>query len=333
MAKSNSLNPANRPLTVEAWVKPGKPDGVIVARGGQAHGYVLRLDNGRPVFALRVTSDIQAVRADRSVETGKWVHLAGVLTPDKKLKIYVDGQHAGTADTPGFIASDPAEEMQVGGDEGSTVGDYRSPSSLAGIVDELKIYDGALSTEQVRADLDTTGKTNPSGSELVLYFSFDGGKARDLSGNRNHGTPKTFEPSPGKYDYGARFTGGGSPAFYKVDWRWSRHVPLHARAMVLADDTLFVAGPPDLVNEREAARNYGAPQMQRKLRRQDAAWHGAEGAVLRAVSARNGARQAQYELETLPVWDGMAAADGRLYLSGRGGRVICFGGRKTAAAE
>ena len=34
VAKSESLNPAGKPLTIEARVRAAKPDGVILARGG-----------------------------------------------------------------------------------------------------------------------------------------------------------------------------------------------------------------------------------------------------------------------------------------------------------
>jgi hypothetical protein len=30
---------------------------------------------------------------------------------------------------------------------------------------------------------------------------------------------------------------------------WSQEIPLHVRAMVKADETLFIAGPPDLIDE------------------------------------------------------------------------------------
>jgi len=49
------------------------------------------------------------------------------------------------------------------------------------------------------------------------------------------------------------------------------------------------------------------------------------GALLWAVSAVDGKRLAQLELDALPVWDGMAAAKGRLYLTTADGSVRCFG--------
>jgi hypothetical protein len=46
-----------------------------------------------------------------------------------------------------------------------------------------------------------------------------------------------------------------------------------------------------------------------------------------AVSALNGERLSKYELETVPVWDGMAAANGRLYIALANGDVLCLEGK------
>jgi outer membrane protein assembly factor BamB len=92
--------------------------------------------------------------------------------------------------------------------------------------------------------------------------------------------------------------------------RWSKTVELMVRSMVLADDTLFVAGPPDLGNVGEDAL---------------AAYEGENGGVLWAVATADGSKLAQHQLESIPVFDGMAAADGRLYIALKTGRVIAMG--------
>jgi len=56
-----------------------------------------------------------------------------------------------------------------------------------------------------------------------------------------------------------------------------------------------------------------------------AACTGKLGGRLLAARATDGAVLAQYELPAAPVWDSLAAARGRLYLSLEDGSVICFG--------
>jgi len=98
------------------------------------------------------------------------------------------------------------------------------------------------------------------------------------------------------------------------------------RAMALAGKTLFVAGPPDVVDEEEAFRRIGDAEMEAKLAEQDAVLHGARGSLLLAVSATDGKTLAEQPLDALPVFDSMAAAGGRLYLATEDGRVLCFAG-------
>lgn len=107
--------------------------------------------------------------------------------------------------------------------------------------------------------------------------------------------------------------------------RWSESIPLQVRGLVLAGDLLFAAGPPDLVDEEKAFRRLSEEGVQKTLARQSAALRGAEGGVLRVVSTSDGKTQAAYALESPPVWDGMSAANGRLYTSTMDGRLLCLG--------
>jgi hypothetical protein len=96
--------------------------------------------------------------------------------------------------------------------------------------------------------------------------------------------------------------------------------------MVLAGRTLFVAGPPDLIDEDQAFRQIDDSEVQQNLTEQAAALDGKKGALLLAVSAADGKELAQYDIESPPVFDGMAAAAGRLYMATINGEVLCFRG-------
>jgi outer membrane protein assembly factor BamB len=114
-----------------------------------------------------------------------------------------------------------------------------------------------------------------------------------------------------------------------VSFNWLDEEPsLHVRAMVLANKTLFIAGPLDLVDEEEAFKRPNDPGIQAKLTEQNAALGGRKGGLLLVVSASDGKKVAEYKLESIPVWDGMAAANNRLYLATKNGRILCFAGNK-----
>ena len=113
----------------------------------------------------------------------------------------------------------------------------------------------------------------------------------------------------------------------RLEYRWTAQVPLQVRAIALAHKTLFVAGPPVLVDEEEAFDRPADPDIKASLKRQSDALGGRAGALVWAVSATDGNKLAEYRLDSPPVWDSMAAANGRLFLSTVDGRVISFGGR------
>ena len=78
--------------------------------------------------------------------------------------------------------------------------------------------------------------------------------------------------------------------------------------MVGAENILFAAGPPDVVD------------MQNPY----ASFEGRIGANLLAIDAKNGKIISQKKLASTPVFDGLIAADGRLFMSTVAGSVICM---------
>jgi hypothetical protein len=120
---------------------------------------------------------------------------------------------------------------------------------------------------------------------------------------------------------------------YHVKHDWVRDIPVWVRAMLLSKKTLIVAGPPDLIDEEDAARNKGDESMERLLANQLSALRGGRGALMNAFSAETGEPLWSIDLDSPPVFDGMAAAEGRLYLTTLAGEVVCFSGGKDALAE
>jgi len=113
----------------------------------------------------------------------------------------------------------------------------------------------------------------------------------------------------------------------RISYRWTVERPaLLANTMVVAGDTIFIAGPPEIANEE---KGFGVNmednnEVTRSLAEQDQAWRGARGAILQAVDKKTGKKLTEYELEHLPVFDGMAAAQGSLFIPLKNGTVICM---------
>ncbi len=92
---------------------------------------------------------------------------------------------------------------------------------------------------------------------------------------------------------------------------WAERIPIRVKAMVAAEGLLFVAGPPDVVDPKDPL----------------GAFEGRKGGLLWVVSAATGEKLAEYKLDSPPVFNGIAAASGRLYVATAAGEIICFGAK------
>jgi len=91
-----------------------------------------------------------------------------------------------------------------------------------------------------------------------------------------------------------------------VRYRWWKDIPIQAWAMVHTEQVLFVAGPVDSEESPAGAQP------------------GKSAGALLAVAPADGRLLATLPLPSLPVWDGMAAAAGNLYLALADGQVLCL---------
>jgi len=115
--------------------------------------------------------------------------------------------------------------------------------------------------------------------------------------------------APPRRAKGRRKPNAGKPTRGKA-YLWSVPGDLQVRGMVLAGPgeakRLFAVGARgDWVTSRQA-------------------YEGKMGSVLRVLSVTDGKTLAERELPGLPVFDGLSAANGRLYLSLADGRVVCL---------
>ncbi len=79
--------------------------------------------------------------------------------------------------------------------------------------------------------------------------------------------------------------------------------------MVLTADRLFVAGPPDVIDPKDPL----------------GAFEGRKGGLLYTIDSASGEKLAEHTLPSPPVFNGAAAAHGRLYIADEHGNITCFG--------
>lgn len=329
--KPPGLDPKGKAVTVEAWVTSTKPNGTIIARGGPTDGFALTLSGGQPCFHVRSALKLKTLKAKKRI-IGGWHHVVGVLTADSKMRLYVDGEKVATGDAPGLLASNPVQGLEIGADNQTAVGGYKSPNPFTGVIDEVRLYFAAATDEQVEARFRDGSEMN---SDPVLVVGFDDGTARDLSLYRNNGTVVGVKAVEGKVGQAVQFTSrqkkGGAANVKSGDSlvkpKWTADIPIYVRAMVLAGQNLFVVGPPDTIDEESTFQQLTEkdPEVQQLLAAQDDALQGKDGGMLLAVNIDTGEIDHKIKLAELPSWDGLAGANGRLFLSTTDGKVMCFG--------
>jgi outer membrane protein assembly factor BamB len=90
---------------------------------------------------------------------------------------------------------------------------------------------------------------------------------------------------------------------------WSQRVPVRVCAMAVANDRLLAAGPPDVVDPKDP---FGA-------------FEGRQGGLLYVIDSGTGEHVAEHRLASPPVFHGIAAARGRVYLALEDGSVVGYG--------
>jgi len=122
---------------------------VVLAHGGQSHGYALYLQDGAPCFATRVGGALALAQGRAPLDEG-WTHLAGVIAGDGQLLLYVDGELAATDTAETVVQANPNEGIEIGMDAATKVGAYTTDMGFVGAIDEVRLHQGALKPEAIR---------------------------------------------------------------------------------------------------------------------------------------------------------------------------------------
>lgn len=137
-------------MTLEAWVKPTAAGGVwrtVVMKeitGELAYALYSNEDVDVPAAYVRVGSTSRRVGGSGIVPLNSWTHLAATYTSGA-LRLYVNGTLVSTTTGTGSIAS-ATRPLRIGGN--TIWGEY-----FAGLIDEVKVYNRALSAAEIAADM------------------------------------------------------------------------------------------------------------------------------------------------------------------------------------
>jgi outer membrane protein assembly factor BamB len=324
---------ANRAISIEAWLTPESVNGAVVAHGGPANGYAIVLSRGKAQFHIRSDSYLHSIEGSENL-VGQSLHLVGVLGADHVMRLYVNGKQVAEKSEVPFINGEPKQGLCFGGDETSSVAEYPAPFLYKGIIDEVRIWDGGLSASEVHAHRQSPASLAANSAKLAVHCSFEDGKPTDISAKQIKGEAKAVKVVSSKRGKALLFAGiqkgpntskRKKPTFKSnLEYHWRQDLPLFARAMVKTADHLVVAGPADIVDEEQVMKLYSSPEMQQRLSDQADHLAGRSGGMLWLLSPKDGRKVSDLALDSPPIFDGVIAANGKLYVSMMDGSVACF---------
>lgn len=166
VADSSSLDPTSQ-ISITAWISATDWNGNrrIVEKGANDNQYMLGASNGQLYFLLAGVGSLSASLPS----AGTWHHVAATYN-GTTMALYVDGTEVASMAASGNIAT-TNDPLIIGSKENSTAsGDY-----FYGALDEVRIYDAALSATSIAALATPDGDetlTPPTG--LTAVFVTDG---------------------------------------------------------------------------------------------------------------------------------------------------------------
>lgn len=176
------LEPLGEQFSASFWYKvSGNPDraGILVAGADENRTQGFRLFREGSADEQRIKLNVGTGTGESwndggviDVTAGEWVHVAFTVTPSETV-IYLNGSPVNTGAMSGSIDWTGVEELTIGaGGETFSYWDHLSDPSL---IDELRLFDAALSTEEIQNMINVSTQT--------LYMPFDG-EYKDRVSNR-----------------------------------------------------------------------------------------------------------------------------------------------------
>ena len=211
-------------FTITGWFNrdTAAADHTIVAKKNDqttSAGYVVWIDNNGSTDYLSAEisdgTDTYSAVGTTNLSTTGWHHFSVVWDDSNGLYIYLDGKLDGstTSSTTSINSLANALAFRIGAESDAGV-------SFDGKIDDIKVYNRALSVDEVSKLAHTAVPIQPVDTGLVGHWTFDGNdidwsnasaEIKDVSGRGNHGDAlgslATTSVIPGKLGQALSFNG------------------------------------------------------------------------------------------------------------------------------
>ena len=123
----------------EVEVQMGKHgNGILVAQGGDAHGWGLSLEKKVLRFFIRLNGKIESVAADQKLGD-KDMKIMAKLAPSGQVELYAGKRSLGRGKVSSLVKEMPQDGLQMGRDEGGRVGEYKDAFAFDGEIKKGRI--------------------------------------------------------------------------------------------------------------------------------------------------------------------------------------------------
>ncbi|MCH2132046.1 MAG: LamG domain-containing protein, partial [Pirellulaceae bacterium] len=178
----------NSPVTIEAWIRPtrGNSSAAPVFHTGSDENANWALSHNESHWIIGDGS--QDTDTNVKVDFDQWQHIAISFVADQGIILFRNGEEAFTTDT--ISTSQPRLSLTLG--KLGAPGDIRF---YTGHLDQLRIWDSALSSDEVTAGMRSEVAHNSD--NLVAAWNFDDGAGRiaaDITGTHNMKLGMSAEP-------------------------------------------------------------------------------------------------------------------------------------------
>lgn len=174
-----NFNPTGGAISFSVWFRMEQvgDDGCLIFQNVK---YILKLDaQGRVGFALYtpVYNDVNMSYEERILDTD-WHHAAATYDGEE-MKLYIDGTLRNTEPNTGNLQTSTSDVY---------IGKQRTINPFAGIIDEVLVYDRALTAAEVSQIHASTPDPGNGSADLVSWWALNenaGSSAGDSKGNNN----------------------------------------------------------------------------------------------------------------------------------------------------
>jgi hypothetical protein len=139
------LNPADGPFSIFAWVSGGVPGQVVVSQQGASNLLTTDAKGNLTTELKGIGRSAGPLFSETIITNEQWYHI-GLVWDGSYRHLYVDGVEVATDYTQ------LSELVSFDGDLYLGTGSSRNPDTFfSGLIDDVRIYDVALSAEQIEA--------------------------------------------------------------------------------------------------------------------------------------------------------------------------------------